>query len=47
MGRIALLTPAFGLLIGADEPNNEDKGRLQGNWSRAQEGATARAKSAE
>src|SRR3954471_10471066 len=35
MRRIALLAVGVGLLIGADEPNKEDRGRLQGTWTMA------------
>ncbi len=35
MRRIALLAVGFGLLIGADLPNKEDRERLQGTWTMA------------
>jgi hypothetical protein len=35
MRRIALLVVGVGLLIGADEPNKEDRERLQGSWTMA------------
>jgi hypothetical protein len=35
MGRIALLAVGVGLLIGVDEPNKEDRDRLQDTWTMA------------